>query len=87
MAVFDLDARRAARAEQQEAPTVRFGGHDYTLPAELPVVFLEHVRGGHVRDALAVLLGDDVEQFLAANPSMQDVLGIAEVYAVDPTKL
>lgn len=87
MASIDLDARRAARAEQAgEQPTVVFGGATFVLPLEMPIEFLELLSGGKVAAALRTLFGDHTDEFLAGTPSMADVTALAEVYGVDPTK-
>lgn len=87
MPTVDLDARRAARAEQAgEVPTVLFGGVTFRLPAEMPIEFLELLAKGQVRPALQTLFGDQTDEFMSGTPSMADVTAIAEVYGVDPTK-
>ena len=87
MATIDLDARRAARAEQAgEAPSVVFGGVTFQMPPEMPIEFLELLAGGKVAAALRTLFGPKTDEFLAGSPSMADVTALAEVYGVDPTK-
>lgn len=82
--IIDLDAARAARSES-EPVIVRFGGSDYTLPAELPIE-----AAAVAADPIAflrVILGDQADAFLAAGPSMQDVAvladGIASAYGFE----
>jgi hypothetical protein len=92
--VIDLDAARAARAEANaEAPVVRFGGVDYTLPVELPWAMVEAAASGDAGGlvtAVKLLLGDQWETFESAQPSIGDlrilVEGVAELYGVDSGK-
>lgn len=76
---IDLDAARAARAEELGGGhVVTFGGDDFDLPAEVPFEFGVALLEGRYDDALAVLFGDQLEAFLAHRPSMQDVIELAE---------
>lgn len=78
---IDLDAARAARAEaKQEAPTLRFAGKDWTLPAELPWAFVEATSGditGIVR-AMQGLLADQWDAFVSEHPSISDITTLVE---------
>lgn len=79
---IDLDAARIARAEATgEAPTVRFGGRDWVLPAELPWALAEASASGNPQDAmLAVksLLGEQWVEFVGLNPTMSDIQVLVE---------
>lgn len=80
---LDLDARRAARAEQSgEPPVVVFGGEKFDLPAELPLTFMEHLAAGRFASAVEALVGDQAPAFLAHGPSMEDLMELSEMYAV-----
>lgn len=99
MPTLDLDAARAAReevAKPEEAPAVEFGGERYTLPLELPFgVFMrmaslkkDPAQGLEaMTDLLTSLFGDRTDEFLAAGPSLSDLLVLLEhltdVYGVD----
>jgi hypothetical protein len=86
--LIDLDAARAARAEAQgEVPTVRFGGVDWKLPAELPWALAEAAASGRTEDAMGAvksLLGEQWPEFVKLNPTIEDVRilleGIGTVY-------
>ena len=81
MARLDLDSARAARAEKQEEFVIAFGGRDYTLPAEMPLEFAEHLVNVQLRAAMATLLDDeDLDEFMAAKPSLDDVAELAQAY-------
>jgi hypothetical protein len=81
---FDLNARRAARAEQ-EGKELKIGDDVFTLPNELPLLFLEEISAGKVRAALAQLVGGDrVEALLSHGVSQTDLTDvIGEFYSVD----
>jgi hypothetical protein len=72
---IDLDAARAARSEN-EPVIVRFGGHDFALPAELPLDAAIHAA--EPAKFLEVLFGAEHDAFMAQRPSMQDVVALAE---------
>ena len=92
--LIDLDAARAARAEAtEEAPVVRFGGTDYTLPVELPWAMVEAAASGDTAglvSAVKMLLGNQWETFEAAQPSVADMRILSEhvatLYGVDSGK-
>lgn len=89
MAILDLDAMRAARREAQgEAPIIRFGGHDFELPVELPFAVAEALASigeaqksedqaavtASLIGAMQAIIGiADWPKFEAARPSMQDI--------------
>jgi hypothetical protein len=89
--IIDLDAARAARAEAKaEAPVIRFGGADYTLPHELPWSIVEAASTGESRaiiDAIKALLGEQWAAFEATGVSVADMTvlieNIAGIYATD----
>jgi hypothetical protein len=81
MRSIDLDAARAARAETVgEKPTVRFGGHDWTLPAELPWAVVEASSGemAALINAMEALLGDQWTEFHKLNPTVSDMTTLIE---------
>lgn len=92
--VIDLDAARIARAEAQgEAPVIRFGGQDWTLPSELPWAVAEAAAANDGPAALAairLLLGSQWAEFSKLNPSLSDVAvlleGVGEIYGASPGK-
>lgn len=84
----DLDAARAARAEQNgEHPTVKFGDQIFELPTEMPFTIVESVNemqaaqaesdGFRISKMLTViaqdLFGDHYTEFLDKHPSMLDM--------------
>lgn len=96
----DLDKARAARREVRgEPPKVILGGHTYYLPIELPleVAFcleeIESARGtGAVGKAImkivGIVLGDQMEAFVANDLSMDDLEaffeGVLAKYGLTP---
>lgn len=74
---IDLDAARAARSEARpkELPkSVRFGGKDYTLPAELPYDFAHFSAFGDLKSAIRVLLGEEAfVKFWENAPTVEDM--------------
>lgn len=85
MSNINLDAARKER--QQENPTVTFGGKTYDLPQELPFsVFKQFQRMQDEPDQsvtamdylLGALLGDRKDEFLEADPSLQDIRALIE---------
>lgn len=89
--IIDLDAARAARAEaKKEAPIIRFGGVDYTLPIELPWRIVEAASTQdtlQIVSAIKSLLGDQWEKFEANGVSASDMTvlieQIASIYGTD----
>ena len=100
---IDLDAAKAARREQQEQePELTYGGKTWKLPVELPldtviaIADLEQaIERGTGNDAAALfrevaasLLGDDAAEFLALQPSIQDIgvliSGLVDEYGLTP---
>ena len=92
--VVDLDAARAARAEAKgEAPCIRFGGQDWTLPVEMPWEVAEVASEGTAAAAMSavrLLVGEQWVEFKKHQPSLADVMvlieAIAEIYGADPGK-
>jgi hypothetical protein len=90
--VIDLDAARAARAEAKaEAPIVKFGGVEYTLPVELPWSIVEAASTQNTTDvvnAVKSLLGSQWSSFEATGVSVADMTtlieNVATVYSTDP---
>ena len=79
MARIDLDAAKAARREARgEGPTVVFGAQEFTLDAEIPFEVTEHLAEGRVSEAVALLLGDSHEAFMASKPSVEDLMMLFE---------
>lgn len=86
--VIDLDRARKARAEKNGEPvTLRLGGKDFALPAEMPIEFALQAAEGEMRNAIAALLGDQVDAFFAMQPSLGDFAELAEqagaVYGIE----
>ena len=90
---YDLDAARAARAEQNgEHPTIKFGGVIFELPFEMPFSIVESVgemqaaqessdgyKVSQMLNAVAQdLFGDRYEEFLSFQPSMLDMQSLLE---------
>jgi hypothetical protein len=74
---INLDVARAARAEASGEPViVVFHGAEYRLPVELPIEAA--TRANEPLAFLEVLLRDSYTQFMDGQPSMQDVLALAE---------
>lgn len=99
---IDLDAARAARREAaKEVPSVVIGGKEIALPVEMPYGVSEAMVGFDEKDIkknpqaikavaeniLRALLGDDYDTFLAARPSVEDLVAligaIPEIYGVE----
>lgn len=80
--IIDLDAARAARAEAKaEAPVIRFGGTEYTLPSELPWAIVEAASTGETKaiiDAIKTLLGEQWSAFEATGVSVADMTVLIE---------
>jgi len=99
MPTLNLDEARAARAEvakPEEAPAVEFGGERYMLPVELPFGVFMRMAGlkkdpakglDAMTDLLTVLFGERTDEFLAAGPSLADLLvlmnHLTDMYGVD----
>lgn len=77
---LDLDAKRLAR--QHAVPTqLRLGGKDFTLPAELPLEVGELANANDLMGVMKLLIpADQWDDFLAARPTMNDVLDIVGHY-------
>lgn len=92
--IVDLDAARAARtATQGEPPQVKFGGHLFTLPSELPWALAEAAGSGSAEAAVSAvkhLLGADWATFESCSPTVEDVRVMLEavvaMYGTDPGK-
>lgn len=92
MAELNLDAARAARAEVLgDAPTFTLGGETFTLPVELPMRYVWTLDAGDEvdpLDVLKVLLDGELDRFIAANPTRNDILalidGIPVLYGLRP---
>lgn len=79
----DLDAARAARREaQKQQPQVVLGGHTYVLPYELPLEASlrlaemprdETSAAKAIMEIVKVLLGDQMEAFMANDLSGDDL--------------
>ena len=93
--VIDLDAISAARREaKKERPSVRFGGEEFELPAEMPFAVVEAVgrlqpeeEGGQVDSAVIAesmadiarsLFGKKFRKFLDLGPSVEDIMALLE---------
>lgn len=89
----DLDAARAARAEQNgERPTVIFGGKTFELPVEMPFTIVESVNemqaasesgdgytiSRKLNEIASDLFGDRYKEFLEQHPSMPDMQALLE---------
>lgn len=79
--VFDMDAARAARAEERgDNPGVKLGGVDYELVPELPIEVGELFNTGRMRAGVAQLLVDEdqLDDFMANRLSIQDLSELVE---------
>lgn len=89
MANIDLDAARAARTEvTKEAPTVLFGGVEFSLPVEVPFGVFVHL--GTMRDdpegdganamkgLIDALFGERSQEFIDLGPSLEDIKDLLE---------
>lgn len=84
MAELDLDARRAEA--NLEPHKVTIGGKVYGLPAELPLMFADHLSHGEMRLAVELLFGEEEADEVAPLLSDADLMAIAEIYGTDPGK-
>lgn len=90
MARLDLNAKRAARGEAENAPHEVVLGFDadgnelvWTLPPRMPLLFMDHLAQMGFSEAMRTLLGDQWERFAAIGPELDDLLIIAgELYGV-----
>jgi hypothetical protein len=83
---IDLDARRAARAEQDPNPRphgITLGGRAFSLPGRCPLEALDLMAEGAFRRAFAKLLDGpaDVAAFFAVDPpvddaDLEDIMGV-----------
>lgn len=85
--ILDLDAARAARAEVRgDPPSITLGGQTFTLPAELPMRYIWTLIDGDEMGALKLLFNGQLDKFLAAEPSKEDILalmaGVPKLYGV-----
>lgn len=87
--LIDLDAAREARAVADvEEVALVFKGETFTLPAEVPVLFLDLIVEDRIRDGFAELLSaEDAARFWELRPSLPDIeafaQGIADVYGIE----
>lgn len=85
---IDVNAARAARREATQAgPEVVIGDSKFVLPVEMPFEVTEHLAtlkqaeqakdnsliSGAILSVLRVLFGDQYEEFMKEQPSMQDI--------------
>jgi hypothetical protein len=88
--VIDLASARAARLEAQGQPVVLKWDEktSFTLPVEMPAEFAILGEERDIRGAIAALIGDQFEEFLALRPSMDDLMELmkaaATVYGMEP---
>lgn len=77
MARIDLDAVRAETAG--DAHEVSFGGEEFTVPQieDWPVVAVDLVQDGRMAAALAEVLGDQWERFVAHRPTVRQMNALA----------
>lgn len=85
MGHIDLDAARAARAEQHREPrTVTFGGETFELPVELPAEYGWLLIDNDTKGALRLLFGDRFDDFWGHAPTREDlnelVTSIPKIY-------
>lgn len=89
MGTLDLDKARAAKREAKGKPsTTRFGGKNYTIPAEMPFEVIEAIgslakdgtadvggpaTAGAVLRVVRALLGEDYDAFMANRPSAAEM--------------
>lgn len=86
--LIDLDAARAARAEERgEAPVLKLGGKEFALPVELPLEFGRLWSTGQTFEGLQLLIGlDRWDEFRECHMSNLDleqfIIELAKVYQV-----
>lgn len=86
MTAIDLNARRAARAEQRakdgvEPMSVIVDGKVYVLAAELPADIIDQVQAGEFGKAIRALVGpDNADLAWVAALTVDDVKDIFELY-------
>lgn len=80
MGLVDLDAIRG----EVEPRQIRLGGREWTLPAELPAVFLQYLYAGDITASSKVLVGDEWEAFAPLLDATVLELIVREVYGLDP---
>lgn len=82
VALIDLDARRAQRAEARtEDYVVRLGGERFTFPPvnDWPIELTDQLQNGDLLGALRLLLSEeDMPRFLATRPTMADLNDLFE---------
>jgi hypothetical protein len=79
---LDLKARRAARLEKAgPAPTVTWDDVTFTLPRELPLLFVDAFAANKPGEACRYLFGDRADEFMRlVQPSIEDLGELAEFY-------
>jgi hypothetical protein len=86
---LDLDALRAARAEQKKEPkTFKFKGEIFTLPDEMPYEYAWLLVEQEERAAYTELLGEEqLIKFMSLKPSQLDFVHLAayvqQTYSLD----
>lgn len=79
---INLDQARERRAAARGEPgELILAGRTFTLPAELPALFLEAIVAERLTDAFSILLGDQAASFWECSPSVEDLSELAEELA------
>ncbi len=69
---------------------MRFGGIEWTLPAEVSFEFAELAGQADIRGAMAAIIGDRVDEFFALKPSTDDMTAFVktamQIYGIDEGK-
>ena len=86
--VVDLDALRAKRLETVGERRIRLGGREWVLVPEVPFEFAEAWAARRRTRCAHLLLADkdDVEAFMACEPSNEDFNALLDSYATTPGK-
>lgn len=82
MSTFDLNAYRAAKADQDKPKVVKVGRRTFRLPASLPLSTLESFGEGQIKAGLTTLGGDEFAAALYDQGITADELSdmLAELY-------
>lgn len=82
MARLDLDAKRAARSEAEQAPhDVTLGGEVFEFPPLVPLEALDLMAVAEFRAAFRLLLGpEDATRFFRHAPDQADLEQIMSLY-------
>lgn len=81
---FNLDAYRAAHADEAEAKSVEVGGESIPLPSSIPALAVEHLANGRVAACLVELAGEEGAKVLFSVGLTLEELGalISDLYGI-----